>query len=63
MKEQIRIQLKYGSARVNKNCSQETIDMLNKLSEIAYKNECCKSPFILTSPDNRSYCQNCLKEI
>ncbi len=35
-KKQKRIALKYGSARVDEDCPQETIDMLNKLCEIAY---------------------------
>ena len=30
-----RIKLKYGSARVEDNCSKETIEALNKLSELA----------------------------
>lgn len=37
MKKQVRIKLKYGTARVDEDCSKETINMLNKLSELAYK--------------------------
>lgn len=36
MKKQKRIALKYGSAMVDEDCSQETIDMLNRLVEKAY---------------------------
>lgn len=32
----IRVRLKHGSARVAENCSKETIDMLNKMVELAY---------------------------
>lgn len=31
-----RIKLKHGTARVNDNVSEETINALNKLSEVAY---------------------------
>jgi hypothetical protein len=37
MKKQKRIPLKYGSARVDEDCSQTTIDMLNKICELAYE--------------------------
>jgi hypothetical protein len=37
MKKQKRIALKHGSARVDENCSQETIDSLNRLCELAYE--------------------------
>jgi hypothetical protein len=36
MKKQKRIALTHGSARVDEDCSQETIDMLNKLADAAY---------------------------
>ena len=36
MKKQKRIALNHGSARVDEHCSQETIDMLNKLADAAY---------------------------
>lgn len=39
MKRQVRIQLKHGSARVDEYCSQATIDMLNKITEIAYNKD------------------------
>lgn len=39
MKKQKRIPLKHGSARVDENCSQETIDMLNKMTELAHETE------------------------
>ena len=50
MKPQKLIPLKYGSARVDEDCSQETIDMLNKMCEIAhsidwYKAFCIYSRF------------------
>ena len=32
----VRVKLKYGSARVSEDCSQETIDALNHLSEVAH---------------------------
>lgn len=32
----VRVKLKYGSARVSEDCSQETIDTLNNLSEVVY---------------------------
>lgn len=32
----VRVKLKYGSARVSEDCSQETIDTLNHLSEVAH---------------------------
>ena len=34
--KKIRIVLTHGSASVSPNVSKETVDMLNKLSEIAY---------------------------
>lgn len=37
MKKQKRIPLKYGSARVDEDCSPTTIDMLNKMCELAYE--------------------------
>lgn len=36
MKKQKRIPVKGGSARVDEDCSQETIDMVNRLAELAY---------------------------
>lgn len=35
---QKRVKLTHGTARVNKNCSNETIESLNKLSVLAFKN-------------------------
>ena len=32
----VRVKLKYGSARVSEDCSKETIDSLNHLSEVVY---------------------------
>jgi len=34
-----RVKLKHGSARVEDNCSKETIEALNKLSELAFNKE------------------------
>lgn len=36
MKKQKRIALNHGHARVDEDCSQETIDMLNALADAAY---------------------------
>lgn len=36
MKKQKRIKINHGSARVDEDCSPETIDMLNKLADAAY---------------------------
>ena len=33
----VRVKLTHGSARVSEGCSLETIEMLDKLSRIAYK--------------------------
>ena len=39
MEEQKRIKLKHGSVRVGKNVSKETVEALNKLSELAYNHK------------------------
>ncbi len=36
-----RVKLKYGTARVDESVSDETLDALNKLSELAYSSERC----------------------
>ena len=37
MNEQKRVKLTHGTARVDKNCSKETIKILNEMSTIAYE--------------------------
>lgn len=37
MKKQIRIAVKGGTARVDENCSQATIDFVCKMAELAYE--------------------------
>ena len=39
MDKQKRVKLTHGSARVNENCSSETINALDELSKCVYKNE------------------------
>lgn len=39
MEEQKRIKLTHGSARVDKDVSPETVEALNKLSELAYNHD------------------------
>lgn len=39
MKEQKRISLTHGTARVDKNCSKETIEALDQMSKLAYNME------------------------
>ena len=36
MKKQKTIKINHGTARVDEDCSQETIDMINKLADAAY---------------------------
>jgi len=36
MKKQKRIKINHGTARVDEDCSQETINMLNALADAAY---------------------------
>ena len=74
MKKQKRIPLKYGSARVDEDCSQTTIDMLNKMCELAYemttkqlkqpdviKSVCdCEVPYFPTG--NIHWCSKCEKQ-
>ncbi len=36
-KKYVRLKLTHGSARVSEDCSLQTIEMLDKLSRIAYK--------------------------
>jgi hypothetical protein len=38
-----RIILKHGTARVEDNCSNETIEAINKLSELVFNGDCCSS--------------------
>lgn len=52
MKKQKRIELNHGSARVDEDCSQETIDMLNKLADAAYNMDFSKIKKIEKKKDN-----------
>ena len=58
MKKQKRIPLKHGSTRVDEDCSQATIDMLNKMCELAYEMTAkqLKQPDVI-----KSVCERCGK--
>lgn len=53
----VRVKLKYGSARVSEDCSQETIDSLNNLSEVVYN----RSPSLDQIYDENGFypCDDC----
>jgi hypothetical protein len=47
-----RVKLKYGTARVDETVSDETLNALNKLSELAYNAEkCTNCKKIMTEKD------------
>ena len=51
-KKQKRIFINHGSARVDVDCSQETIDMINKLADIAYNMDLSKVEKIKPKQNN-----------
>jgi len=66
MKEQKRVQLTHGSARVDKDCSQETINALDEISKRAYKMEgksFCKCEKPKYNYPEMLWCDNCVLEI